>query len=141
MLHKAFHVSTSSKVWKLLGFPNISTHLTLCIFSSYLLVEIFGKPENFHSITSNFSWDSRIFPLTSHCAYFHLMFQWKFQGNQKFSTLSHHISQNFPLYHFQVNKQRCSVTQSVSREYFIKSVEIIGIPEYFHSPHIVHIFM
>jgi hypothetical protein len=53
LLHKAFHVCTSSKVWKLLGLPNISTHLTLCIFSSNLFVENLGKLKIFHSITSN----------------------------------------------------------------------------------------
>jgi hypothetical protein len=62
-LDQAFQVSTSTKQWKLLGFPKISTHVTLCILSpktyntiqgvsrEYLdqTVDIIGNPENFHS--------------------------------------------------------------------------------------------
>jgi hypothetical protein len=62
-LEQAFQVSTSTKQWKLSGFPNISTHVTLCILSSITFntiqgvsreyfkqtVEIIGISKYFHS--------------------------------------------------------------------------------------------
>ncbi len=62
-LGQAFQVSTSTKQWKLLGFPKFSTHVTSCILSPNTYntiqdvsreyfsqtVEIIGNPEIFHS--------------------------------------------------------------------------------------------